>query len=260
MNYINPPAEPPPNVTHKTFCSQVLSHEIGYNIYLPPGYDKSEKMYPTAYHIHGWQGNESSEIWPLEEAYKNRQAITVFINAISSEYDYFNAVRQMESIFIGELIPHIDGQYRTIATREGRMLSGFSMGGAIAFCYAVKHPELFSHVTPYAGTYHHQYHEGYDGVGMPQEKATELYQSMMQEKRHLDEGGILFLVRQNANKIRGKLSINIRIGIDDILICDNEIMHLYLDSLDIPHEYKKFIGVGHELRALGLTNCLASTF
>ena len=70
------------------------------------------------------------------------------------------------------------------------------MGGALAFYYAVKHPGLFGHVTPYAGTYHHQY----------------------------------------ADKIRGDLHIDIRIGTDDILICDNEIMHLYLNALDIPHE------------------------
>lgn len=37
MNFINPPAESPHNVFHKTFFSQVLEHEIGYNIYLPAG-------------------------------------------------------------------------------------------------------------------------------------------------------------------------------------------------------------------------------
>ncbi len=37
MNFVNPPAESPQHVTHKTFYSQVLNHEIGYNIYLPPG-------------------------------------------------------------------------------------------------------------------------------------------------------------------------------------------------------------------------------
>lgn len=87
------------------------------------------------------------------------------MNAISSENEYIDALLQIESIFIKELIPHIDGQYRTNATRENRMLSGFSMGGAIAFYYAVKYSELFGSVTSYAGTYHHQYHKDYHGVG-----------------------------------------------------------------------------------------------
>jgi len=250
MNFINPPSETPKNITHKTFYSKILNHEIGYNIYLPPDYDGSEKVFPSVYHIHGWTGNESSEIWSLEKAYRSRQAITVFVNAVSSEDNYFDALLQVESIIIEELIPHIERQYRTYTTRENRMISGFSMGGAQAFYYAVKYPELFCAVTPYAGTYHHQYHKDYNGVSEPLEKAAEIYHTMMGEQKYFEKDSILFLIKQNAEKIHGKLYIDIRIGTDDILICDNEIMHMYLDSLNIPHEYKRFKGIGHELNKI----------
>jgi len=247
MNFINPPSKAPQGITHKTFFSQILNHEIGYNIYLPSDYDESEEKYPVVYHIHGWMGNESSEIWALEKAYRSRQAITIFVNAISSEGSYYDALLQIESIIIKELIPHIEGQYRINAARENRMISGFSMGGAFAFYYAVKNPELFGSVTPYAGTYHHQYHKDYHGVGELSEKAAEFYDAMIREKKYFEENGILFLLKQNADKLRGKLYIDIRIGTDDILICDNEILHMYLDSLNIPHEYKRYEGVAHEL-------------
>jgi Enterochelin esterase and related enzymes len=250
MNFVNPPAESPQYVTHKIFYSQVLNHEIGYNIYLPPGYKDSGEKYPVAYHIHGWTGNESSEIWPLEKVCKNRRAITVFVNAISSEDNYFDALLQIESILIKELIPHIDGQYRTDTTRENRMLSGFSMGGNMAFYYAIKHPELFGSVTPYAGTYHHLYLKEYRTVGVAPEKVIELYEDMMREEWYLEENNILCLVRQNAEKIRSKLKIDIHIGTADILFCDNEILHLYLDSLNIPHEYRKFEKIGHDLEKI----------
>ncbi|MDD4680978.1 MAG: alpha/beta hydrolase-fold protein [Clostridia bacterium] len=157
---------------------------------------------------------------------------------------------QIESIIIKELIPHIDGQYRTDATRKNRMLSGFSMGGNMAFYYAVKHPELFGSVTPYAGTYHHLYHKEYRTVGVAREKAIELYEDMMREEWYLEENNILCLVRQNAEKIRGKLKIDIHIGTADILFCDNEILHLYLDSLNIPHEYRKFEEIEHDLKKI----------
>jgi enterochelin esterase-like enzyme len=195
-------------------------------------------------------GNESSDIWPLEKVYKNRQAISVFINAISTEDNYFDALLQIESIIINEVIPHIDGQYRTDATRENRMLSGFSMGGNMAFYYSVKHPELFGSVTSYAGTYHHLYHKEYRTVGVPPEKAIELYEDMLREEWYLEENNILCLVRQNAEKIRDKLKIDIHIGTDDILFCDNEILHLYLNSLNIPHEYRKFEEIGHDLEKI----------
>jgi len=69
----------------------------------------------------------------------------------------------------------------------------------------------------------------------------------VREEWYLEENNILCLIRQNAEKIRGKLKIDIRIGTADILFCDNEILHLYLNSLDIPHEYRVFDGVEHEL-------------
>lgn len=247
MNYINLPTESPENMTHKTFYSHILNHEIGYNIYLPSDYWEGEKRYPVVYHIHGWQGNESSEIGSIEKVCKSRQAITVFINAISLENEYFDALLQIESMLIKELIPHIDEKYRTKVTRENRMLSGFSMGGAMAFFYAVKYSELFGAVTSYAGTYHHQYDKDYCGVGEAPEKAFGLYQKMMYEERYLEEKNILCLIYQNADKIRRNLHIDLHIGTSDILFCDNEIMHLYLNSLNIPHEYVKFIGVEHTL-------------
>ena len=250
MNYINPPEKAPQNITHKTFYSQVLNHEVGYNIYLPPGYDENDEKYPVTYHLHGWTGNESSEILPMEKVVKNRRAIAVFVNVISSEEEYLDALLQIESILINELIPNIDEQCRTDTTRENRMLSGFSMGGNMAFYYAIKHPELFGSVTSYAGTYHHLYHKGSRTVGEPHEKAGELYNDMIKEERHLEEGNILCLVRQNAEKIRGILDINIHIGTTDVLFCDNEILHLFLDSLNIPHKYKKFDGIAHELEKI----------
>lgn len=250
MNYVNPPVKSPQYVTHKTFYSQILNHELGYNIYLPPGYTDSDEKYPVTYHIHGWSGNESTEIWPLERVYKNRKGITVFINAISSEEDYFNALLQIEAILMKELIPHIDKQYRTNTNRENRMLSGFSMGGNMAFYYAVKNYDMFGGVTPYAGTYHHLYHKEYRTVGVAPEKAAQLYEEMIREKWYLEKNNILCLVRENADKIRNKLKIDIHIGTADILFCDNEILHLYMDSLDIPHEYLKYEGIGHELEKI----------
>lgn len=247
MNFVNPPIKSPQNVTHKTFNSQILNHEIGYNIYLPSGYKDCEEKYPVVYHLHGWTGNESSEIWPLEKVYQSRQAIVVFVNAISSEDDYCSALLQIESILIRELIPYIDAQYRTDTNRENRSLSGFSMGGNMAFYYALKHSELFGSLLSYAGTYHHLFHKGAQTVEAAPEKASELYKEMMKEKRYLEENNILCLIRQNAEKIRGKVQINIHVGTADVLFCDSEILHLYLNSLNIPHEYKKYEKMGHAL-------------
>lgn len=250
MNFINPPEKSPENITHKTFFSKLYNHEIGYNIYLPPGYEESGDKYPVAYHLHGWTCNESSDVWTMEKVYRSRQVITVFCNNSSVIDDYEDL--PVELMLITELIPFIDGKYRTVSSREGRSISGFSMGGGMAFYYAVKYSELFYSVTAYAGTYHHYYHKGSHTVGVEPEKASELYKDMMKEERYLEEGNILCLVKKNADKIRGDLDINIHIGTTDVLFCDNEILHMYMDSLSIPHKYKKFYGVGHELHKITL--------
>ena len=247
MDFINPPATSPQYVTHGTFYSQLVNHDVGYNIFLPPDYENGVRSYPVTYHLHGYKGNESSDLGALEKVYKNREAITVFANGTSSNNGYRDNELPMESMIINELIPYIDGKYRTDATRENRSISGFSMGGAGAFYYAVKYPELFGSVTAYAGTYHHFYHEGYRGVGEPPQKAVELYENMMKDTSSFYEDGILFLIRQNAERIRSRLDIKIHIGTADILFCDNEILHLYLNSLNIPHEYRTFEGSAHEL-------------
>jgi enterochelin esterase-like enzyme len=248
--FINPPIESPQNVFHKTFYSQVLNNEVGYNIYLPPEYNNSDKKYPVDYHIHGWKGNESSELKPLEKVYPNRDMITVFINAISLKENYFDVLLEIEFVLLHELIPHIDGHYRTNTTRNSRMLSGFSMGGNMAFYYAVKHNDLFCSVISYAGTFHHLYNKEYRTVGVAPEKVMNLYNDMLREKWYLEDNNILSLVRKNADKIRGKLNIEMHIGTTDILLCDNEIMHLYLDSLNIPNVYKKYPGVDHNLERI----------
>ena len=177
MKYVNPPEKSPQNVTHKTFYSQLFNHELGYNIYLPPDYEAGGDAYPVAHFLHGWTGNESSDIWAAEKLYTSGRAIAVFPNnsPVIEERDNL----PVEQMLINELIPHIDGEFRTEATRESRSISGFSMGGGMAFYLAVKYPELFSSVTAYAGTFHHYYHKGSQTVGVEPEKAAELYKDMV---------------------------------------------------------------------------------
>ena len=135
-------------------------------------------------------------------------------------------------------------------TLQDVTLVGFSMGGGMAFYYAARHPALFSSVTAYAGTYHHYYNRGFSTVGAAPDMARALYEDMMREERYLEENNILCIVRQNADLIRGRLRITMHVGTDDILFCDNEILHLYLEALNIPHNYTLFQGIGHELQGI----------
>ena len=52
--------------------------------------------------------------------------------------------RPVETAFTGDLVRAIDASYRTVPTREGRLIGGYSMGGAGALRFALAHPDLFA--------------------------------------------------------------------------------------------------------------------
>lgn len=237
------------SMIHEVFYSRIFGCNVGYNIYLPDGYEASGESYPVVYHLHGWQCDEYTDIGIMADICRSRNAITVFPN-VTPVPDADGALA--EKMVIEELIPHIDGKYRTIPTREARSITGFSMGGGMAFAFAVKYHELFSGVTAYAGTYHHFYHPDYSTVGEPAEKAEGIYRAMMTEQKFdralYSRYSIIELVMRNADAIRRRLNIVLHIGTDDILYCDNEIMRLHLEAMDIPHSYVRYEGAAHRLK------------
>lgn len=247
FRFINSPEQPPQGVQHRTFFSPLAGHEVGCNIYLPRDYHESDRRYPLVLHLHGWMCHESSDIHAMEKVYAARDAITVFPNYCLpvDDLEHF----PLEERLLEEFLPCIEREYRTIASREGRHISGFSMGGGLAFYYAVKHPELFSSVTAYAGTYHHYFDQEFATVGAPIEQAAAFRETIL-GMNNPSEKNILHWLNRQADAIRGKLKIEMRVGTEDILHCDNEITHLHLDSLHIPHTYVKIPGAGHHLEAI----------
>src|SRR3954451_18970845 len=65
MLWFNPPKNPQPGTVHKSYRSASMKVDVGYNIYLPPDYDKTTRTYPVVYWLHGRGGTESSNGYPL---------------------------------------------------------------------------------------------------------------------------------------------------------------------------------------------------
>ena len=149
----------PETLRHGTFTSPSMDLEVGYHIYLPPGYDASEnaeKRYPVVYHLHGGRpGGESKSIGLsrfVDEAIRSGEidpTIYVFPNGgPMSWYNYPQIENgRGEDVFVEELIPHIDATYRTLG-RKGRAIEGFSQGGRGTTRIMFGHPELFVSAAP----------------------------------------------------------------------------------------------------------------
>jgi enterochelin esterase-like enzyme len=241
--WVNPPGKQkwPAGCRHETFHSDSMNIKVGYNIYLPPDYEKSDRRFPVIYWLHGYGGNESYYAYPtfvgtLAEGVKSKKVppcICVFVNAGKSSWyaDGKDGKVMGETVVIKELIPLIDKTYRTIATREGRALQGASMGGFGALKFAFKYPEMFSSVMAYCPALWE----------WPQDE--EMRKSL----------------KQNLKKISGKVGLRIVVGEEDHLdkhlsnnpelhrfVENNRKLHDLMDELKVPHEYLELPKIGHD--------------
>lgn len=139
--------------------SEILDGTVLYSILLPKGYDKNtDKRYPVVYMLHGlgdnnnsWNGDwlHAEERVKLLEGQGLEDMIYVFPMGYQCYYsNKFDGSFNYMDMFTQELIPHIDGTYRTISDKGHRCITGYSMGGFGAWVLAGKHPELFAASAP----------------------------------------------------------------------------------------------------------------
>ncbi|MHC4994776.1 MAG: alpha/beta hydrolase [Planctomycetota bacterium] len=200
-----------PNLHYKTFESAAAGEKVSYLIYLPPGYEaKPQKRYPVVYWLHGIGGSQqgvplmAKRLTEAIEAGKAPPMLMVFVNGMirSSYVDSKDGKTPVETVSIKELIPHIDATYRTVATRAGRMIEGFSMGGAGAAKWAFRHPDLFGSLSIIDGALL---------IGDP--TAGRLAQSFRTvyggDRAYYDAHDPWKLAEKNAGRLKGRMPIRI---------------------------------------------------
>lgn len=145
-------AEPQP-ITPVTYYSESVAREVVFNLILPAGYEESGKRYPVLYMLHGRGGD--LEYWPsmgVAEFVSELDLIVVMPDAGVSWYVNWAESAEgekngWEDCITKDLIGFVDANYRTIAAREGRAITGASMGGYGALLFGFLHPDLFCSVS-----------------------------------------------------------------------------------------------------------------
>jgi S-formylglutathione hydrolase FrmB len=141
-----------PGMHHGTIESASMKRTVGFNIYLPPQYEKEPaRRFPVVYFLHGSTGTESSDAGLARYVHAEIVAgsidpvIYIFPNggAESGYRDWPDSYVKSETLIVRELLPYIDREYRTIAQPGARGICGFSMGGGGAMRLALKYPNLF---------------------------------------------------------------------------------------------------------------------
>jgi S-formylglutathione hydrolase FrmB len=138
-------------------------------VYLPPGYDDDpDRRFPSIYVIQGYSGhltmwrNRTAFRQPFPETadqvYARHQAppaIVVYVDAWTayggSQFVDSPGTGRYHSYLCDEVVPWVDGRYRTIAAREHRGIMGKSSGGFGAMITPMLRPDRFGGLATHAG-------------------------------------------------------------------------------------------------------------
>lgn len=245
----------PENTRHLTFHSKLVGQDIGYCIYVPPGYEDSAaenppRRYPVIYNLHGNGGNEFTSLDSIAALHAGIESkrwppmIMVLPNGGHSTFykDSADGKFPIESIFLKELIPLIDSTHRTIADRTGRCIEGFSMGGRGSTRLAMKYPEMFCSLFCQAGNVPHLL-EVYDEAD-PDSRPGLLLGS---DRANWEADDVYALTAKNADRIKANVRIQITCGTADSgHIKTIRDWHRLLLELEIDHTYIELEGLGHK--------------
>lgn len=143
-------------------------------VYLPPGYDGSDARYPSVYCLTGFTGrgkmllNDSAFTPNLAERMDKlitASAIKPMIVVMPDCFTYFggsqyinsDATGSYEDYLTGEIVPFIDAEFRTVATRDARAVMGKSSGGYGSLIMGMRHADVFGLVCSTAGDAYFEY-------------------------------------------------------------------------------------------------------
>ncbi len=192
---------------------------------------EGRKMFPVLYLLHGYKGNETTwaRMSDLSELADQYGMIIVCPDGKNSWY--WDSPRrkdsQYETFLSRELVNYVDNHYPTVASREGRAVTGFSMGGHGALWNAIRHPEVFGAAGSMSG--------GVDIRPFPNE---------WEMKKQLGERDLnplmwdSYTVINQIDRLRdGELALAFECGVDDFFYSVNNALHEALLARKIRHDY-----------------------
>ncbi len=247
-----------PGLVQHVYPSPAAGTEVSYHVLLPPGYMDDAARYPVLYWLHG-SGGGGAGVAPLARRFAAAMqhgampaCLVVFPHGLPNGMwcDSVDGRTPVETVLVGEIVPRVDRLFRTIATRDGRSLEGFSMGGYGALRLAFAHPDRFAAASSLGG-----------GPLQPELVATPRADEARRQQVLRDVFGgdqaefrrrsPWQLAADHADRRRQDLRLRLVIGTADETLPANRALHAHLDRLGIPHDYVELDGVPHDpLRTL----------
>ncbi len=142
-----------------TISTPAFTEPTKVDVGLPVGYaNHRSRRWPVTYFTAGTMNNYDAffNFVDGEGLTKNYPSIIVSPDANSGYWsDWYNSGAfgppEYETFVIDQLIPLIDGRFRTLPNRAHRFIFGISMGGYGSMMLAARHPDLFSAAASLSG-------------------------------------------------------------------------------------------------------------
>ncbi|WP_280765259.1 alpha/beta hydrolase family protein [Parabacteroides sp. PFB2-10] len=214
--------------TVKVF-SKSMNKEIPVVIVAP---EKSEKPLRTVYLLHGYGGN--ANMWlgikPNLPDIAERDGL-LFVCPDGHNSWYWDSPKdpssRYETFVSQELIEYIDTHYPTLPAKEGRAITGLSMGGHGALWIAFRHTETFGAAGSSSG--------GVDIRPFPKNWEMDKQLGSLEENRELWDS---HTVINQIDKIKnGDLALIVDCGYGDFFFEVNNNFHAKLLENAINHDY-----------------------
>lgn len=153
------------NVQQILFPSKSTGTSRRAFVYTPPCYSNDSKTrYPVLYLQHGWgedetawtnQGHANLIMDNLLAEGKIKPFIIVMTYGMTNEVRFGGMasfkIEPFQTVLIDELIPYVDGHFRTLADQPHRAMAGLSMGGMETHTITLNNPDVFSHYALLSG-------------------------------------------------------------------------------------------------------------
>lgn len=247
-----------PRVAQHTFPSAAARTAVSYHLYTPTAYQREPtRRFPVVYWLHGSGGGLpgipqlARRFDAAIEAGAIPPVLVVMVNGLEMGMyvDWRDGTAPVETVLAKELVAHIDATYRTVATREGRLLDGFSMGGYGAARFGFSFPEQFRAVSIMGA-----------GPMQPELSATprasrvqaaQLLQRVYGgDQAYFRAVSPLRLAETQAATLTAGSLIRVVVGDQDETFANNRGFHEHLERLGIPHQWTVLPGVAHNPNAV----------
>lgn len=212
-------------------------------VVLPNSYAKSKTTFPVMYLLHGAYGHFGDWLknTPNKELVKNLadQYNMIIVMPEGETFSFYidspvNTGSQFETFVTKEVIQKVDKTYRTIANKNGRVITGLSMGGHGALYLSARNPDLFCAAGSMSGAVDMSVMLNRDSVAQVLKLIEPVFGDKSNDVKMYEQHAVLNMI----DKIKAnKLPLIIDCGIDDFLIEPNKELHRRLIYNKVEHDY-----------------------